>query len=389
MARLRHVALLIETSRSYGRDVLKGIRRWLSEQGPWSVYLETRSLESQAPPWLRGWKGDGILVRTGTAALARQVRATSVPVVELRSRRYNPRVPWVGIDNRALGELVAEHLLDRGFRHFGLLALDSEEFFRERCANFVATLRRRKLSCDVLQAPSGAEHPARWEAQQRGLVRWLRRLPKPAGIMACTDQLGFWLLDACARTGISVPEEIAVVGVENDEALCAMSRPPLSSVALNTERVGYEAARMLDRLMRGRRPSSPVLHVEPLGVVVRQSSDVIAVEDARLAAALRHLREQAGRGIGVEDVLRAVPVSRSTLERGFRKLLGRSPHEELVRLRLDLARRLLLETDLKLSAVAQRAGFRHVQQFCSSFKKAFGKTAGRYRRSTSTAGLKS
>jgi len=382
MARLRHVALLIETSRSYGRDVLKGVRRWMSEQGPWSVYLETRSLESQAPPWLRGWKGDGILVRTGTAALARQVRATSVPVVELRSRRWNPRVPWVGIDNRALGERVAEHLLDRGFRQFGLLALDSEEFFRERCGNFVATLRRRRLPCDVLPAPSGAEHPARWETQQRELVRWLRRLPKPAGVMACTDQLGFWLLDACARAGISVPEEIAVVGVENDEALCAMSRPPLSSVALNTERVGYEAARMLDRLMRGRRPPSPVLHVEPLGVVARQSSDVIAVEDPRLAVALRRLREEAARGIGVEDVLRGVPVSRSTLERGFRTLLGRSPHEELVRIRLELARRLLLETDLKLSAVAARSGFHHVQQFCTSFKDAFGQTAGRYRRRT-------
>jgi LacI family transcriptional regulator len=380
MARLPRVALLIETSRSYGRGVLRGVRRYLGEHGPWSVYLETRSLESQAPPWLPGWRGDGILVRTGTAALARQVRAASVPAVELRSRRLNPRAPFVGVDNRALGDAVADHLLDRGLRHFGLLALDTEDFFRERCENFVSTLRRRGLACDVLRAPPRAERPARWEAQQRRLLAWLRRLPKPAGVMACTDQLGFWLLDACARGGLRVPEEVAVVGVENDDALCPMARPPLSSVALDTERVGYEAAAMLDRLMRGRSPARRVLHVEPLGVVARRSSDVVAVEDGRLARALRHIREHACEGIGVGEVVRGAAISRSTLERGLRRLLGRSPHDELVRVRLDGARRLLLDTDLKLAAVARRAGFRHVQRFCALFKEAYGRTPGRYRR---------
>ncbi len=377
MARLPHVALLIETSRSYGRGVLVGVRRYLSEHGPWSAYLETRSLESQGPTWLRGWKGDGILSRTGSAALARRLRATSVPVVELRSSRLLPRAPWVGVDNRALGEMVATHLLDRGFRSFGLLALGGEDFFRERCENFVSTLKDRGFRCDVLPAPRGP-----WEVQQRDLVRWVRGLPRPAGVMACTDQLGFWLLDACTRAGIAVPEEIAVVGVENDEALCAMSRPPLSSVALPTERIGYEAARILDRLMRGRSVPKTRLSIEPLGVVARQSSDVVAVGDPRLASALRHIREHACAGIGVDDVLRAAPMSRSSLERGLRRVLGRSPHDELLRVRLDAAKRLLAETDLKLSAVAQRSGFRHVQRLCERFRAQFGETPGRYRART-------
>jgi len=374
MARLPHVALLIETSRSYGRSVLVGVRRYLSEHGPWSVYLEPRALETGAPSWLRGWKGQGILSRTGSVALARRLRATSVPVVELRSRRLLPGAPWIGVDNHALGDLVASHLLERGFRTFGLLALRSEDFFRERCDNFVSTLRERGFPCAVLQAPSGA-----WEAQQRALVRWVRGLPKPAGVMACTDQLGFWLIDACTRAGIAVPEEVAVVGVENDEALCSMSRPPLSSVALPTERIGYEAARVLDRLMRGRSVPRRRIEIEPLGVVARQSSDVVAVDDARLASALRHIREHACEGIGVDDVLRAAPMSRSTLERGLRKVLGRSPADELLRVRLDGAKRLLAETDLKLSAVAQRSGFRHAQRLCERFRAAFGETPGRYR----------
>jgi len=377
MSRLPHVALLVETSRSYGRGVLQGVRRYLSERGPWSVYLETRALESQAPPWLRGWKGQGILTRTGGAAVARLVRAARVPAVELRTRRYDPRLPWVGVDNRALGRMVADHLIDRGFRSFGLLALDSEDFFRERCDNFRGTLRERGLPCVVRD---GAPR-ARWETQQKELVRWLRALPKPVGVMACTDQLGFWLLDACVRAGLSSPEEVAVVGVENDEALCAMARPPLSSVALNTERIGYEAAQLLDRMMRGGRVRRTAIQIEPLGVVTRQSSDVVAVDDPRLASALRRIRERACEGIGVEDVLRGAPLSRSTLERGFRRLLGRSPHDELLRVRLDQARRLLAETDLKLAAVASRSGFPHVQHLCASFKSAYGKTPGRYRSS--------
>lgn len=375
MARLPHVALLIETSRSYGRSVLQGVRRWLAEHGPWSVYLETRALESEAPPWLRGWRGDGMLVRTGGAALARAVRAAKAPAIELRSRRHHPRIPWIGVDNRALGALVAGHLLERGFRRFGLLALDTEDFFRERCGNFLSTLRGRGFGCAVLDA---SPRTATWEAQQRELVGWLRRLPKPVGIMACTDQLGFWLLDAAVRAGLRVPEEVAVVGVENDEALCAMSRPPMSSVALPTERVGYEAARLLSRLMKGR-PVPKTTLLEPEGVVTRQSSDVVAVDDFRLAAALRHIREHACEGITVEDVLRATPASRSTLERGLRRLLGRSPHDELRRVRLERARRLLRETDLKLSAVASKCGFRHVQGFCTAFKDAFGRTAGEFR----------
>lgn len=377
MARLPHVALLVETSRSYGRGVLQGIRRWLSEHGPWSVYLEPRALESGAPPWLRGWKGQGILTRTGSAAVARLVRAARVPAVELRTRRYDPRMPWVGVDNRALGRLVADHLLERGFRSFGLLALDTEDFFRERCENFLGTLRERGLPCVVRD---GAPR-ARWETQQRELERWLRALPKPVGVMACTDQLGFWLLDACVRAGLSSPEEVAVVGVENDEALCSMARPPLSSVALNTERIGVEAAALLDRMMRGRRVPRTAIQIEPLGIVTRQSSDVVAVSDDRLARALRTIRERACEGIGVEDVVRATPLSRSSLERGFRKLLGRSPHDELLRVRLDRARRLLAETDLKLAAVASRSGFPHVQHLCASFKAAYGKTPGSYRRS--------
>jgi LacI family transcriptional regulator len=197
--------------------------------------------------------------------------------------------------------------------------------------------------------------------------------------MACTDQLGFWLLDACRRAGVAVPEEVAVVGVENEESLCAVANPPLSSMRLNAEQAGYEAAAVLDGMMRGRKPPRQRTLLEPLGIVTRQSSDVVAIEDEELAAAVRFIREHACEGITVDDVLGAVAVSRSTLERGLRRVLGRSPNVEIRRVQLNRVQQLLIETDLPLSVIAARAGFRHLPYMCEAFKKQYGRPPGAYR----------
>lgn len=378
MARLRHVALLIETARSYGRGVLRGVRRYISEHGAWSVYVETRALDSAAPPWLAGWSGDGILTRTGSRAQARLVEKAGVPAIEMRSLKYGQPWPWIGVDNHAVGGMVAEHLLERGFRRFGVYALDTEDFFRERCQNFIDVLAQRGFACEVFAAPPHAERPAQWEKQQAALTRWVKKLPKPVGLMAATDQLGFWLLDACKRANIAAPEEAAVVGVENDDALCAMATPPLSSVALDTERIGYTAAELLDGLMRGRKAPART-SIPPLGIITRQSSDVVAIEDPLLAQALQYIRQHACEGISVDDVLRHAPLSRSKLERDLRELLGRSPNAEIRRVQVQHAQRLLVETDLSLAQIADRTGFRYVQYLCETFKKQTGQTPGEYR----------
>lgn len=375
---LPHVALLVETARSYGRGVLRGIRRYIAAHGPWSVYLEIRALESPGPAWLRTWRGHGILTRTGNQAMADLIRAAGVPTVELRTTRFLPEVPWVGVDNHAVGQMVAEHLIDRGFRRFGVYALDTEDFFRERCDNFVETARAAGLPCEAYHAPR-RERPAHWEKNQDALARWVSRLAKPVGLMACTDQLGFWLLDACRRAGVAVPEEVAVVGVENEESLCAVADPPLSSLRLNTEQAGYQAAALLDRMMRGDPPGQMRTLVKPLDIVTRQSSDVVAIDDETLAAAVRFIRENACNGVTVDDVVEHVAVSRSTLERGLRCVLGRSPNAEICRVRLNRVRQLLIETDLPLATVAARCGFRHLSYLCESFREAFGLSPGAYR----------
>ncbi|MHB8901503.1 MAG: XylR family transcriptional regulator, partial [Thermoguttaceae bacterium] len=310
-----HVALLIETSRSYGRGLLRGVRRYLAEHGPWSVFMELRALDSATPLWLNKWRGDGILTRTGTRSLADAVRRAKVPVVELRSPRLNPAAPWVGVDNHAMGKIVADHLMQRGFRHFGVYEIGTEIYFDERRTNFIDTVSAAGCTCSTYNPDGASENPVAWEKHQEDLARWVSGLPKPVGIMACTDQLGFFLLEACVRAGIAVPEEVAVVGVENEESLCMMAVPTLSSVHFNAERVGYEAASVLNRMMRGEQPPREPILIEPLGVVVRGSSDAMAIEDRQIALAVRFIREHACDGISVCDVVRHVPLSRSGLER--------------------------------------------------------------------------
>jgi LacI family transcriptional regulator len=373
------VAVLIETSRSYGRGLLRGVRQYLTEHEPWSVFMELRALDSRTPLWLKGWKGDGILTRTGTQAMADAVRRAGVPMVELRSPRLNPHAPWVGVDNRAMGQIVAGYLLERGFRRFGVYEISSEVYFEQRRANFIDTVTAAGYPCSTYHAGGQPEKPAEWERQQAELAAWIGALPKPVGVMACTDQLGFFLLDACARAGVAVPEEVAVVGVENEESLCTMAVPPLSSVRFNAVRIGYEAARLLDRLMAGQAPPVEPILIEPLGIVERGSSNTVAIEDRELARAVRYIREHACSGISVRDVVTEVAISRSALERRMRAALGRSPNEELTRVRIARARQLLAATDLPLAAIAHRTGFRSAPYLVQVFKQNIGLTPGAYR----------
>jgi LacI family transcriptional regulator len=377
------VAVLIETSRSYGRGLLRGVRRYLAEYGPWSVFMELRALDSPPPLWLKGWRGDGILTRTGTRAMADAVRRVGVPVVELRSPRLNAGAPWVGVDNRAMGKIVADHLMQRGFRHFGVCEIGTEIYFEERRVNFIQTVTQAGFDCDAYHAKGQPERPAQWEKHQDDLAGWVKGLPKPVGVMACTDQLGFFLLDACARAGVAVPEEVAVVGVENEESLCTMAMPTLSSVTFNAERIGYEAAALLDRLMTGEDPPAAPILIEPLGVVTRGSSDVMAIDDPEIAQAARFIRETACDGIAVTDVLKEVAISRSALERRMRAALGRSPNEEITRVRVERVKELLISTDQPLTTIARRTGFQTPQYLVQVFRRQVGVTPGVFRRERS------
>lgn len=374
-----HVAILIETSRAFGRDLLRGVRRYITENGPWSVYMELRSLDSQFPAWLKNWSGDGILSRTPSQAMADRIHAKGVPVIEMRGTRLRQDTLLIGVDNIALGRLVAEHFMESGFRNFGIYSIDTEDYFTQRCASFTDAIEATGGTCFVFESPRSREKPINWERQQKALGDWVRSLPKPIGIMACTDQLGFWLLDACYRVGLAVPEEVAVIGAENDDTLCGMANPPLSSVQFDGEQIGYRAAALLAKLMNHESPLPEPVRIPPLGIVRRRSSDIVAIDSPDVADSLRFIRENACRGITVEDVLDAVAISRSSMERQMKKLLGRSPKAEIRRVQFDQVKLLLQETDLTLPEIAYRTGFKHPQYLSESFKREFDLTPSEYR----------
>ena len=378
-----HVALIVETSSAYGRDLLSGVARFVRENGPWTVYLEPRSLNDPPPAWLEGWDGRGIISRASYPEFARLVRRLGIPTVDLNDQLPDGSLPSIRSDDEAIGRLAFEHLVERGFTHFAYFGFPIFGWSRRRGDSFAARVRGAGHTFHRYRHPQraswGHQIPS-WEREMDGVARWIKGLPKPLGLMACNDFRGLQALDACRRADVAVPEEVAVIGVDNEPTVYELTYPPLSSVIPDARRIGYEAAALLARLMAGEAPGSSRVAVPPLGVATRQSTDVTALVDRPVADALRFIRENACRGIGVEDVLEHLQVSRSTLQRSFRKHLGRTVHDAILGVRLQRVRQLLVETDLPLPAIAQRAGFAYVEYLSAVFRRATGLTPGAYRR---------
>jgi LacI family transcriptional regulator len=376
VSRRRQVALLIETSNAYGRGLLQGVVHYIREHQPWSFHLMEQGRGDDPPEWLENWKGDGIIARIETPRIAQAVVKANVPAVDVSAARLVPALPWVETDDEQIARMAVEHLLERGFKHFGYCgdARFNWSVWREHHFRAHVEAAKQTLHC---YRPASTKGDV--SAMMRDLRAWLQQLPKPVGIMACYDIRGQQVLDACRSAGLTVPEEVAVIGVDNDALLCDLASPPLSSVIPNTHRTGYEAAALLDRMMSGKRVS-PVAHlIAPLGVAARQSTDVLAVDDRNIARALQFIRDHACAGINVADVLKAVPLSRRVLEQRFQRMLGHTPREEILHVRLNRVKQLLVETDLPLYLIAERTGFEHVEYLSVVFKRETGATPSAFR----------
>jgi len=382
MARRPRVLLMVETSLAFGRSVLKGVSQYLVAHGPWSLYLDLRELLIAAPDWLETWDGEGIISRATTPELAAQLNRRGIPTIDLTDIRGDLGLHHIWVDHQAVGKLAAAHLLERGFRQFAFCGYSDHDWSRKRQEGFLGAIEDLGTPVAIHNSPWDTSRGSRWEQQQHEIARWLKELPRPLGVMACNDLRGHQVLEACRRSGISVPEEVAVIGVDDDELLCGLCDPPLSSIVPNAEKIGYEAAAMLDRLMQGQKTRERILTVEPLGVVTRQSTDVLAINDQLVAAAVRFIREHACEGITVEDILHSVPLSRSVLEKRFRKYVGRSPQSEIRNVQLKRVRQLLAETDMTLENIAQRTGYAHTEYMSVVFKRETGQTPGQYRRAS-------
>lgn len=372
------VALIVETSVIYGRRILAGVARYLRSHHRWSVFIEQHELGTPPPGWLTSGHWDGILSRPTDHATARLFRRMKVPVVDLNDLHDDLDLPWVGSDHLLIGRMGASHLLERGFQNFAFCGFANELWSKQRFKGFCSVVGQKNV-LSLYETPWRGPNIPRWDEDIEQIVKWLTALPKPVAIMACNDVRGLHVLNACSRAGILVPEEVAVLGVDNEEIMCELCSPPLSSVAPNPEGIGYAAAELLDTLMAGKAPRQSRIFVDPIRVFSRRSTDVMAVSDWAVASAARFMREQVFHGCRLSDVLQKVNMSRATLEKRFRKHLNRSPKQEMRRIQIERIKQLLVETNFTLERIAELSGFEHPEYMSVFFKRETGQTPGKYR----------
>lgn len=378
--RRRSVALLIETSNAYARGLLEGIVSYTRTHDSWSIYLPEQERGARPPDWLARSRIDGIIARIETDEIADTIRDRNVPTIDVSAARRVPSIPWVETDDAEIARMAVEHLLERGFRSLAYCGEPDFNWSEWRREHFERIAAEHGCDCRVFRSVSRDSPDYSWQAEQKRMAAWVRRLPKPTGVLACYDIKAQQLLDVCRGIDVAVPEELAVLSVDDDALLCNLCDPPLSSIAPDAHKTGYTAASLLDQLMSGTAAPDEAFLIPPLGIEARQSTDTLAVDDPDIAAALHFIRENACSGINVSDVVRQTNLSRRVLESRFSKLLGRTPHAEITRLRIDRVKRLLVETDLPLAGIAARTGYRHVEYLTVAFGKSVGMAPSGYRR---------
>jgi LacI family transcriptional regulator len=331
--------------------------------------------------WLQGWEGDGAFVIISTPEDARIARSLPFPVVNITAYFPEPGVSTVTADHREIGRVAARHLLERRFKKFGYYGSRDLYFSELRRDGFLEVIQKKGGTCAVLEVPSIVASGRMWMRQQLQLEDWLRSLQPPVAIMASTDLRADMLLQTCRRLGLRVPDQVAVIGVDNDPVIVSHAQPPLSSVARNDQQAGEWAASVLDKLMAGQSDQRQVWFVPPSGVVARQSSETMAVDDHELAALVQYIRKHVAENFGVERLPPLVPCSRRTLENRFRANLGAPPAEIIQRLRVDEARR-LIEADDKtpLATVAAACGFSDLRHLRLVFRRIQRQSPAEYRR---------
>jgi LacI family transcriptional regulator len=378
----KRVAVLVDTSTSWGRGVLEGIDSYCRENSGWEIFVEPRGqLERLRLP--RGWRGDGVIARITSPQLAEELQVARLPVVNVSGIKLaaSAGYPRVTTDLHASGSMAARHFLERGFRNFAYLDLDGLGYVQEHRQAFEQTVTRAgaQFTVRTLRPAAGAEPDWRLDLEQLG--EWVRCLPKPVALVCWNAGSAREVIFACHEAGIHVPEEVAVLAQADDELLCGTGLIPISGIAVASNRIGYQAAVALGRLMQGKAAAASTMLIAPVSIVTRQSTQTVAMTDPLLVKAMSYIRQNAANpSLSVPEVAQCAGASRRVLERRFASVLKRSPAEEIRRLRLEIARRLLVQSSLPMPNVAYAAGFCSQSHFCVSFTQRFGLSPLRFRK---------
>lgn len=375
--RQRSVRVIVPTSLTYGRNIAHGVLEYSRLHGPWTVQVEDVSSLNLAV----GALPDGLIVHCSNANVADRVRALQRPIVNVSGMLDPPPFPSVLPDNVGIGRLVAMHFCDRGFQHFGYFGYPGHAYSQQRFHGFSCELSELGFTCeDAFTETNSGHSPHAKQAAAEQRKNWLQRQEMPLAIMACNDSRARQACIAAMEGGLLIPDQVAIVGVDNDELECETAGLRLSSVDVNADKIGFTAAELLEDLVRGGNVPRVPLLIPPKGVVVRQSSDVLALGDSDVRLAVRFIRENFRRGIQVDDVVEATGLSRRNLEQRFRAAVGRPIHAEIRRAQLNKARELLASSDLSIHEVAKACGFSAPYYLSTSFRKEYDETPREYRR---------
>jgi LacI family transcriptional regulator len=374
IAMFRHVGLVLGSHGEFNRGCARGIASYARVNASW-IFHAIDLIPAQVPLLARK-SLSGVIGVLVDDVLGEAVCSLSVPVVNVAKLHSRMDLPRVDHDDVAIGRLAAQHLLDRGFRSFGFAGLPVLPYSLDRERGFVETVRAAACDVSVLRLVTQKEalrNASGWPDEDSHVGEWIARLPKPCGVMICSDWHGWKVAEVCRDLGLRVPEDIALIGVDNDEPWCSLSHPPLSSVVINSERIGYEAAALLHQLIdHADIAPPPPKEIPPINVITRRSSDTVAIEDPDVAAAARFIRDHAHEVIRVDEVLEAVPTSRRSLERRFKRIVGRTIGDEITRVHIERAKELLTRTELPMPQVAHLAGFTNSKRFSESFHRETG-----------------
>jgi LacI family transcriptional regulator len=372
------VLLNLATDIGYGRELALGVAAYTRNHGRWRFASMSRN-SGLGLVTVDRLEGDGLIAHVMSESFLKAIHKSGIPAVNISGRLSETDLPSVLPDDVAIGRMSAQHFIDRGYRNFGFVGMGAYAFSNRRGDAFVSAVRQAEGLSHV--GRHDIHYGPGWtlESQQTQLAAWVAALPRPVAIFACNDFQATNILDACRRCDAQVPEDVAVLGVDNDVVMCEFNDPAISSIDPNIQQIGYQAAAMLDALMQGRPIENRLRLVPPRGIVTRHSTDAMALDDKDVAVALRYIRENAQEDIGVEDVLAQVPMNRRMLERRFRRAIGRTPAAEIRRCRIDLAKQLLTDTDKSMSEIAQACGFLYSQHLASAFHQLTGMTPSEYR----------
>ena len=389
MGKRRKVIVMMETSRTFGRSIIRGIVRYARSHGDWifsrkAPFYRPSTDEEVNVDKVRKMDVDGLILREQQSReLTESLLDAGIPAIVSPYTEPFENVPNILTDDVAVGVMAAEHLLHRGFRHFAYCGFGQMYYWsRNRGEGFAARVARDGFETHFYEyeRPESKSRQS-WDTEQDVMVDWLKALPKPVAMMACNDDRCQYVLEACMIAGIHVPEELAIIGLGNDDLICDLATPPLSSVALSAQKAGFDAAARLDKMMVGKSTPKQGIIVRPTHVVTRQSSDVFAVKDTAVAAALHFIHQRAEKEpIQVDDVLSVVSMSRRSLYERFAKALGRSVHEEIKRVRVDRFARLLVTTDMPITQISESLGYSDIKNISRYFKQEKGVSPSQYRK---------